>query len=180
MKRAGAGKEKGNSFEWDIARKISLWLTGGEDKSQLIRSVMSGGHAGLRSQFAKKAENQVGDLAPNGPQGEWFRNTFGIECKNYKADPDWWHAITSECWIVEGWWKKINEECSPNNLQPLLIMKRNGRPVVVMMDSDLCHQAGVKADLTLPKLGVAVLTIEHFFYYTPKTWVDAAKWFIAE
>lgn len=121
---------KGNDFEWVIARKLSLWLTGGKDKTQLVRSIQSGGNANLKVS-ASRPEYQVGDLAPNGPQGEEFRRRFGVECKNYHLDPDWWHLFSYETWVVEGWWKKISSECDPYHLTPLLIMRRDRFPVVV-------------------------------------------------
>lgn len=171
-------KGKGNDFEWVTARALSLWLTGGEDKTQLIRSVQSGGHEGLRSISATKPQYQVGDLAPNGPQGEWFRDSFGIECKAYKGDPDWWHAITYENWIVEQWWHKINYECSEGGLrlQPLLIMRRNGRPVVVMVRNTLLNAVvGVSASLIIPALKASVITFDVFRELKPLDWIHAAR-----
>lgn len=164
------GKGKGNAFEWDTARKLSLWVTNGADKTQFIRSVMSGGHFALR----QAAENQVGDLAPNGPSGEAFRKVFGIECKCYKTDPNWWHAFTYKDWMVEGWWKKINEECFPHKLTPLLIMQRSAHPCVVMLDTSLCLKMH-EPMLIIPRLKVAVITLQNFFSRSSDEWISAAK-----
>jgi len=62
MKR-GKGKNKGNRFENLVARELSLWLTVGSSKYQLISTRMSGGWEGAEEW------RQAGDLAPNGPAG---------------------------------------------------------------------------------------------------------------
>lgn len=164
------GKGKGNAFEWDTARKLSLWVTAGTDKSQFVRSVMSGGHFALR----QAAENQVGDLAPNGPSGEAFRKVFGIECKCYKTDPNWWHAFTYKNWMVEVWWKKISEECVPHNLTPLLIMQRSAHPCVVMMATVLCTALHIP-QLVIPRMDVSVITLQDFFTHSSDEWMTIAK-----
>jgi hypothetical protein len=163
---------KGNWNEWETARAISNWLTDKADKTQLIRSVQSGGNIKLRD----AALYQVGDLAPNGPKGEVFRRHFGVECKNYQKDPEWWHAFTCAPgkWIVAQWWNKIVNECVPHRLSPLLIMKRNRCPTVVMMNLFPC-QLVTTPDLTVPVLGVGVITLNRFFTYPPETWYKAVQ-----
>lgn len=169
---------KGNWNEWEIARALSLWLTEGRDKTQLIRSVQSGGHLGLRT----AAVNQVGDLAPNGSAGEEFRKWFGIECKNYSSDPEWWHAFTSEKWIVAQWWSKIKKECreAPRSagdpdLEPLLIMKRNRCPIVVMIKTDICDNAGINPTLHLRALDADIILLDEFISIPPTQWYGAIK-----
>lgn len=166
---------KGNWNEWETARAISLWLTEGKDKTQLIRSVMSGGHVGLR----KAAENQVGDLAPNGPIGKEFRKRFGVECKHTADQPEWWHLLTCkklESWETYKWWIKIQRECEQHRLEPLLIMRRNRCPMVVMMRSALSAMVspGSRA-IKLEPLGATVITFADFTAVTPATWYAAAE-----
>lgn len=163
---------KGNWNEWETARALSLWLTEGKDKTQLIRSVQSGGNIRLRD----AALHQVGDLAPNGDEGQEFRKHFGIECKNYSKDPEWWHAFTCKPgkWIVAQWWNKINQECAPHKLHPLLIMKRNRCPTVVMMRQSTCLLVTTPT-LIFPLLDAAVLTLNQFFSHTPEVWYKATE-----
>ena len=165
---------KGSAYEWRVARSLSKWLTNGEDDTQLVRSNMSGGNLRLRAPNAGRPEFQVGDISPNGPQGEWFRQRFGLECKNYGLDPDWWHCITYENWVVEGWWKKISAECFPFNLQPLLVMLRDSRPEVVMLDSTLCRKLHVPW-ISFPRMGTGVITMKEFQSHAPLAWVQAAE-----
>lgn len=172
--KKGQSKGKGNGFEWITARNLSLWLTGGTDNSQLIRSVQSGGSTRLRSLSSSQPEYQVGDLAPNGPEGERFRKNFGVECKNYKTDPDWWHCITYKDWVVEGWWNKIKEECLPVRLEPLLVMLRNGRPTVVMIREMLCAELA-RPEIVIPRLNASVITFQSFVQFDPERWYTAIQ-----
>jgi len=118
---------KGNDFEWHVAREISMWLTDGADKKQLIRSVQSGGWQG-------RAIPQVGDLAPNGEAGATFREWAAVECKHYQPGPDgfsWWHTFTSKDPTFAKWWMKHITECNEHNLVPLIFIRVNFRPIVV-------------------------------------------------
>jgi hypothetical protein len=174
--KPGAGKPKGNWNEWETARALSKWLTNGQDSSQLVRSVQSGGSTILRSVSNSRPEYQVGDLAPNGEKGEEFRRKFGVECKHTALEPDWTHHYTCKVWEVETWWKKINEECEPHRLQPLLIMKKNRSPWVVMMRQSLFGTAGTPT-LTLHRLSppASVTTFKEFVSIPPEVWYKAVQ-----
>jgi hypothetical protein len=163
---------KGNYFEWEIARSLSLWLTEGVDKTQLVRSVQSGGNIVLRN----AAFNQVGDIAPNGPAGDIFRSHFGVECKNHGNDPDWWHSITNKNWVVQIYWDKIVEECKPFGLSPLLIFRRDCRPTVVILELGLATLV-CEPDITLPIRKLAVVQFKRFLEFDTQTWFAARSTF---
>jgi Holliday junction resolvase len=114
---------KGGAYEREIAKKLSLWLTNGKEKNELIRSVSSGG-------WKFKQKRQVGDLAPNGPHGAAFRDVFGVECKNRESFL-WQHYWTSKDPELFKWWKKIMEESNEANLLPLIIYRKNYVPDVI-------------------------------------------------
>jgi len=122
--RPGAGKGKGSSFERWVARRLSLWLTGGKDGTQLVRAVLSGG-------WKDRGKRQAGDLAANGPFGERFRQDFIVECKHRRGDLLWGLYTKAGGESVQGWWMKLEDEGRANSLIPLLIFKQNRRPVLV-------------------------------------------------
>lgn len=131
--RRGAGKAKGSAFERQVAKELSLWLTGGKDGKQLIRSVLSGGWSAGR-QTTQEGWRQVGDLAPNGPTGEEFRKRYAVECK-HRRDIDLYGIWTRSDAIVE-WWDKLKKECgevrTPQPVPtPILIFRANSRPIMV-------------------------------------------------
>ena len=135
MKKRGGGKAKGSAFERKIAKTLSLWLTGGKDSKQLIRSVLSGGWQG-RGSRASGDWRQVGDLAPNGPAGELFRRTFGVECKHHRVIEvgDVWTREADG--TINAWWKKLVAECKPYDVVPLLIFHANNAPIMVVLPED--------------------------------------------
>ena len=127
MKRKNPGK--GGAFERQVAKTLSLWLTNGHDKKQLIRSVLSGG-------WQERDWHQVGDLAPNGPEGAFFRERFALELK-HRRDVQFWHFFTSEdkSNTILGWWLKLQEEIDDLTCEhfptPMLIFRMNFRPIML-------------------------------------------------
>ena len=123
--KLGRGKSKGNTFENLISKKLSRWLVPG-DATQLIPTRLSGG-------WRADSWRQAGDLAPNGPAGEKFRNRIMIECKHHKKDL-LWMIYTAEIpgENLQGWWRKLGKEASGLSLIPMLIFRQNTRPVLVV------------------------------------------------
>lgn len=63
--RSGAGKSKGNAFERDVCRKLSLWISDGKRDDLLWRTAASGGRATFISRTsggARLAVAQAGDV----------------------------------------------------------------------------------------------------------------------
>lgn len=126
--KPGAGARKGGAFERLIARRLSLWLTRGEDGTQLVRSQLSGGWR--RGLAAEEGWRQVGDLAPNGVTGELFRRAWAVECK---------HRRTIEVlppWPKGGlvtWWRKLELDAAGHGMEALLVFRANRRAVMVAM-----------------------------------------------
>lgn len=172
---------KGNDFEWVIAKLLSKWLTGslvttskyelGKDTTQLVRSVLSGGSTRLRSLTAARPEYQVGDLAPNGPLGEEFRRRFGVECKNYHDEPEWWHCLNSKNWVVEQWWNKILGECLGQKLlfqlDPFLVMRKDNKPIVVGMRDCWPYEILNGEVIHFPNLGMKVIRLDRILEKHP-------------
>lgn len=129
---------KGGGWEWDVARKLSSWLTEGADDSQLIRSRASGAWATQRRKRGKKPRHP-GDIAPADVNDmaemvAWFCGRFLTECKAYKNEPDWWPLFREggKPPVLIRWWAKAVEEAKRHGLSPLLIVRRNNRPAVVV------------------------------------------------
>lgn len=116
----------GGAFERECAKELSLWLTDQTDKTQLIRSVSSGG-------WTHRKTNQVGDLAPNGPAGRVFRERVGVECKK-RQEFSWEHVFSRESPALAEWWLKHYNECTPANLVPMLIWRKNRQKVLAGFD----------------------------------------------
>lgn len=148
------GKAKGSAFERWTARELSLWLTGGKEGKQLIRSVLSGGwSAGQQDRDFR----QVGDLAPNGPAGERFRQKFAVECK-HRREIDLYGVWTRKDALVE-WWEKLLGECKRAKVAPMLIFRSNRCPTMVGMKK---LPAGIQEYAYFSRLGMYVFSFEAF------------------
>lgn len=138
--KAGAGKRKGNAHEWDVSRRLSLWITDGADKTQLIPSRGSGGWQGKSAGCG--AWRHVGDIAPNGEVGDAFRLRFAVECKHQRGI-DFWHLWTQAPGEnIRGWWRKLREEiaaaakAAPHVVKPplpMLVIRAQNRPMIVVL-----------------------------------------------
>lgn len=126
MKRGG-GARKGGSFEWKVARIVSLWLTGGHDDTQFVRSRQSGGWA------RNKSGRHSADLTANGEQGEAFMAMWMIEAKHYNTI-DFWGCLTCQPSAnnLLGWWRKLSGEAAilSGARLPLLVFRANNRPIM--------------------------------------------------
>ncbi len=126
---------KGGAFERKVAKQLSLWITKGEDNSQLIRSVSSGG-------WKYRKSSQVGDLAPNGEEGERFRALFSIECKK-RQEFDWKHVFTSDNPGMLQWWIKHATEAAEHELVPMIVWQKNyHRQLVGLPPYIVCEALG--------------------------------------
>lgn len=81
--RPGGGKEKGSQFERDMGAAISLWLSHGEKKDLLCRTVGSGGQYTFAATRGTVA-GIPGDLRSQSPLADGFCNEFVMECKHWK------------------------------------------------------------------------------------------------
>lgn len=81
--KPGGGKSKGGGWENEVGEKISLWLSNGEHKKLLCRTVGSGAQF---TTHAKKliAAGQAGDLMSQDPLSVDFCSKFVVECKFWK------------------------------------------------------------------------------------------------
>jgi hypothetical protein len=170
-KRKNPGK--GGAFERLMAKTFSLWLTGGEDRKQLIRSVLSGG-------WVERDLLQLGDLAPNGPEGLRFRKYFVVECKHRKEILFWHFFTQSPGENIAGWWVKLWEEIEEVNLPqppaPLLVFRMNHRPVMVATSPHLISRPD-QWTMELhpyPRWPMTLLPLDDFLKLPPEVYYERA------
>ena len=122
--KPGKGKAKGSSFEREVCKKLSLWLTGGKSEDVFWRSAMSGG----RATVAKGKVRQTGDITSVSPEGHILTDSLYLECKHLKD-------ISLDC-LIKGKgnlltiWHKTVEEAAKYDKTPCLIFRQNHYPVV--------------------------------------------------
>lgn len=119
-------KEKGNRYEREIARKLSVWISEGRNRNLLWRSDSSGARA---TTSKEKLSNQAGDIAPDSKEGYDFIDKFYVECKHYKnigLENLIWRSNKQE--NVLTWWRRYTKEADKYNKILLLICKQNNKP----------------------------------------------------
>jgi hypothetical protein len=144
--KPGTGKKKGSSFEREIAKQLSLWLTQGRREDVLWRSAMSGGRATVAHRKGKNVR-QCGDLCAVGPEGHEFCEKYFLELKHVKK-------LALDQFLVKGtgplagFWRIAKREAFKHGRQPMIIAKQNGWPVVVLTETRQLPWAGplIQAD----------------------------------
>src|SRR4030067_1921593 len=130
--KAGGGKAKGSSYEREIAKKLSLWLTAGKRNDCIWRTSNSGGQATVT-----KSDTQCGDLHAVRPEAQKFFDTFSLELKNYK-ELDFFQFFTGSKteFIINKWWSQALGVATRANKEPLLIFKINRKTELLVYSND--------------------------------------------
>jgi hypothetical protein len=125
------GKQKGASFEREICKKLSLWVSNGEREDCFWRSAMSGGRATVAAKGGKRLSAQAGDITAIDPIGNALTDLFIIECKHYKS-LDFPALIYNSKGVLSKFWTKLKGEAELHKKYPLMIARENGRPTIVI------------------------------------------------
>lgn len=123
--KAGFGKQKGGTFEREICKKLSLWISNSTRDDIFWRSAMSGGRASV--QFKKGQQNltQAGDISAIDPLGDFFIKKCIVECKFYKnLQLENLFFTVSNSGIV-GFWNILLQKIADSKKIPFLVVKQN-------------------------------------------------------
>ena len=131
--RPGGGKSKGASFERDVCRRLSLWLSTGLRDDLLWRSAMSGGRATVQFDAGKINMTQSGDVTAIGLDAYKFCEVTFVEVKHYK-NLDIARGFICDSGTLSKFWKTCYREAKKYNKAPLLIAKQNLYPVIAITD----------------------------------------------
>ncbi len=135
--KAGRGKQKGNAFELQTCKQLSLWVSRGTRADLFARNVLSGG----RFTAAKKAGQETsipGDLMANSPLAYEFLSVFSIECKHWKS-----LALESFLFDFKGTSTLAKviahcmEDCAHARTHWLLIARQNRKPTMIFFSGEL-------------------------------------------
>ena len=127
-------KNKGNSYERDVAKKLSLWVSKGKDPHIFARRSGSGGA------FRDKSGSTgiTGDIFADKPEGKFFTDKFNIECKFYRdLTNDLWKMVLCKPNKIYEFIEQAKEEAELHNRRYLLIVKSNRIGEVIFTDNAL-------------------------------------------
>lgn len=120
---ANNSKSKGSSWERDISKFLTFWLTGQNKEYMFWRSPGSGG-LGTISPINVGLH---GDIIPLKPEADLICNKFCIECKNGYPDASIdFHLKSNKNDIIKDFWIQSTIAANSSNKQPMLIFKKKG------------------------------------------------------
>lgn len=125
------GKQKGASFERQICKDLSRWVSNGQREDLYWRSAMSGGRSTVAMKKGEKLSSQAGDISSVDPRGHALIEEFVIECKTYKT-LNYESMIKGKGKLLE-FWRIAKEEAFRYNKEPILIAKQNMYPIVACL-----------------------------------------------
>lgn len=128
--RTGGGNKKGSAFERKVCKALSLWVSGGKHEDLFWRTAMSGGRATVARKKGRTVR-QSGDICAVDRDGHSFTNRWYVETKAYaKIDLD--SFIIKNKGRLAKWWGVCKREAKHYGREPMLIVKQNGWPWLVV------------------------------------------------
>ena len=131
--KPGGGKQKGSSFERELCRELSLWVSDGKRDDLLWRSAISGGRATVRAKKGKITAHQAGDICAVHELGHKLTNHFFIECKAYK-DLKAATLVFHSSGTIVNFWNICREQAATNDKAPMLVLRQNRFPTLIGLD----------------------------------------------
>lgn len=130
--RRGGSKQKGASFERDVCKRLSLWVSHGEREDLFWRSAMSGGRATLARRRGAQASKQSGDISAVHPMGHALTDHWYIECKHV-ASLDVESALYTKSGLLAKFWRVAASEAAEHKLMPMIIARQNQRETLMIV-----------------------------------------------
>lgn len=124
--RAGGGRQKGSSFERQVAKLVvEAFRPFGIKREDCYRTPMSGGH-----RFARKED--PGDLVISPKLARLF--PFVVECKRNER-MELFHFLIPDAdhlkaWVEHQWLDQADDQSTVTNREPLLVFRTNRTPVL--------------------------------------------------
>lgn len=124
--KTGGSKNKGSEFERLVGKKISLWLSQGQRKDLICRTVLSGG------QFTVSGLGNPGDLMAQHPLAFKFFEKFVLECKHWKNVEMIRFLAADDCGLYKAL-KKVQREADKHQKFYMLIVRQNHQKIMLFM-----------------------------------------------
>lgn len=135
--KPGGGSQKGSSFEREVCKKLSLWVSNGEKDDIFWRTAGSGARATTRAKGGKSTCNADGDMCCLDPAYQWFIDSVLIEMKrgynSWRLDDFLLPKQKKDSIFVV--WEKLEKEAAQLHKLPLLILKQDRRQELYISQS---------------------------------------------
>lgn len=185
------GKPKGNGYEREVCRLLSMWWSDGTDDNVFWRSASSGGRATQRGKKGKNTTGHYGDISATDHVGAPFLKAITLEIKRGYSTSSIQDLIDKregaatqeyEKWILQA---QVSRKLSGAYAWGI-ILRRNQRQALITFPSVLIreiHKAQGKviprivptasvefiAEVGEEEMNITVMLLESFFMYiTPE------------
>jgi hypothetical protein len=143
---------KGNNFERDISKLMSLWWTQDKFDDAIWHTSGSGGRATNRKRSNKEAKKEDhGDLKADLPIAQPLFNFFSIELKTGYAKKTKTKGIIKQTnWSLMDsldskqqqtqffqFWEQSQKDADDSGREPILVFRRNNKQACISMYSDI-------------------------------------------
>jgi hypothetical protein len=119
---------KGGDFEREIAKCLTVWLTGKDKPYAYWRMPGSGSLSTIHEQN----KNLSGDIMALISEAEFLTNSFSIECKTgYPQTSFWQHFGRVKNFNIEIFWRQAFEDATKGAKHPMLIYRKKGRKPII-------------------------------------------------
>lgn len=178
--RDGGSKAKGSSFERQVCRDLSMWMSHRQRDDLFWRSAMSGGRASVQFKKGKQNRTQTGDITAIDPLGEKLTSKFLIECKFYRDLQLQAIYTDAEKAGLSGFWRECERQAMQYDKFPMLIAKQNRTPTLLCLNfrglSFLFDQSSSPSSIKLtehvmaifPRLDVYILWYKDFLLHAER------------
>lgn len=164
--RKGGGKQKGASFEREVCKELSLWVSRGQRKDIFWRSAMSGGRSTVALKGGDKLTAQAGDVSAIDPMGQEFIETFLVECKAYK-DLNL-KGLFKRLGHLHDFWIKLCEDCETYDKLPFLVARENNFPTLVLTTRKGLVKLGIfRTEAVFPQISCHIIFWKDFLLKRP-------------
>lgn len=128
---------KGSSFERDISKYLSKWLTGSEKPYQYWRTPGSGSLCTIHEENAGLS----GDIRALTSDAKFLTNVFSIECKTgYPGTSFWQHFADTKTFKIREFWEQACRDAEKGGKLPLLIYRKKGRKSLMGIQQGIMGQ----------------------------------------
>jgi hypothetical protein len=119
---------KGGAFEREMAKFLTVWLTGKEKPYVYWRTPSSGGMATISEQNKEIS----GDIIALRPEGAFFTDRFSVELKTgYPKATFHQHLKENKNFEIENFWKQCIRDAQKADKRGMLIYRKLGFPIIV-------------------------------------------------
>jgi hypothetical protein len=162
---------KGQQFERDICRKLSLWISEGKNDSLLWRTSNSGGRATVRGKKGKKTQGQYGDIAAIHPSAEWLTRYFTFELKRGYPKANLHDLIDGRASIWHVWIEKAKKTAKEAGSKTwAIIHKRNHGDTIILMPDRHMPSAWQTAYIHRHTDHIGIARLDDFLSMPPSTY----------